>query len=71
VPPYQVQLVLSGGRRVEPQHVERFPRFGPRPESAGPALPSGSPVFGGGSGSKWWCWMERLNWREPRSILGR
>ena len=25
VPPYQVQLVLSGGRRVEPQHVERFP----------------------------------------------
>jgi hypothetical protein len=48
VPSYQVQLVLSGGRRVEPQHVERFPRFGPRPESAGPALPSSSPVFGGG-----------------------
>ena len=48
VPPYQVQLVLSGGRRVEPQHVERFPRFGPRAESAGPALPSASPVFGGG-----------------------
>ena len=48
VPSYQVQLVLSGGRRVEPQDVERFPRFGPRPESAGPALPSASPVFGGG-----------------------
>ena len=42
VPPYQVQLMLSGGRRVEPQRVERFPRFGPRPESAGPALPSAS-----------------------------
>ena len=39
VPSYQVQLVLSGGRRVEPQQ---------RPESAGPALPSASPVFGGG-----------------------
>ena len=48
VPSYQVQLVLSGGRRVDPQRVERFPRFGPRPESAGPALPSSSPVFGGG-----------------------
>lgn len=48
VPSYQVQLVLSGGRRVDPQRVERFPRFGPRPESAGPALPSSSPLFGGG-----------------------
>jgi hypothetical protein len=50
VPPYQVEIILSGGRRVMPQRVDRFPRFGPRSESAGPALPtpSASLVFGGG-----------------------
>ena len=40
VPPYQVEIILSGGRRVMPQRVDRFPRFGPRSESAGPALPT-------------------------------
>jgi hypothetical protein len=50
VPAYQVEIIVSGGRRVMPQRVDRFPRFGPRPESAGPALPTpnASPIFGGG-----------------------
>jgi hypothetical protein len=48
VPLYQVQIVLPGGRRVEPKRIERYPRFGPRAESTGPALPGGTPQFGGG-----------------------
>lgn len=50
VPSYQVEIVVAGGRRLVPRRVERFPRFGPRSESAGPALPTpnASPVFGGG-----------------------
>jgi hypothetical protein len=50
VPGYQVEVILPGGSRVTPRSVERFPRFGPRPESPGPALPtpSSSAVFGGG-----------------------
>jgi hypothetical protein len=50
VPSYQVQVIVPGGRRLAPRRVERFPRFGPRPESPGPALPTpnASPVFGGG-----------------------
>ena len=54
VPLYQVQIVLPGGRRVEPKRVERFPRLGPRAESASPTLPgslpqyaTGQPVVGG------------------------
>lgn len=48
VPPYRVEILMPGGRRVEPKRVERFPRFGPRAESdAGPALPVPTP-FGGG-----------------------
>jgi hypothetical protein len=50
VPSYQVEIVAAGGRRVEPRHVDRFPRFGPRPESPGPTLPTpnANAVFGGG-----------------------
>jgi hypothetical protein len=50
VPAYQVDIILTGGRRLAPRRVDRFPRFGPRPDSAGPALPTpnASPVFGGG-----------------------
>jgi len=56
VPLYDPTIVTAGGRRVSPQRVERFPHFGPRPESAGPALPTpnagtafgaGQPVVGG------------------------
>lgn len=48
VPPYQVEIFLPGGRRVEPKRTERFPRFGPRAESdSGPAMPNPAP-FGGG-----------------------
>jgi len=45
---YQVQIALPGGRRVEPKRIERFPRFGPRSESTGPALPGTTPQFGTG-----------------------
>src|SRR5262245_54636245 len=48
VPLYQVQIVLPDGRRVEPKRVERFPRFGPRAENTGPALPGAAPQFGTG-----------------------
>jgi len=48
VPLYQVQIVVPGGRRVEPKRIERFPRFGPRAESTGPALPGSLPQFGTG-----------------------
>jgi hypothetical protein len=48
VPLYQVQIALPGGRRVEPKRIERFPRFGPRSESTGPALPGTTPQFGTG-----------------------
>ncbi len=39
VPSYQVEIVLPGERRVTPRRIDRYPRFGPRAESAGPALP--------------------------------
>ena len=48
VPLYQVQIVLPGGRRVEPKRVERYPRLGPRADSAGPTLPGSAPQFGTG-----------------------
>lgn len=48
VPLYQVQIVLPGGRRVEPTRVERYPRFGPRAESTAPAIPDPTTQFGGG-----------------------
>jgi len=48
VPLYQVQIGVPGGRRVEPKRIERFPRFGPRAESTGPALPGSLPQFGTG-----------------------
>ena len=35
VPPYQVEVILPGGRRLGPRRIDRFPRFGPRPESPG------------------------------------
>jgi hypothetical protein len=56
MPLYQAEVVLQGGRRVAPQRVERFPRSGPRSESAVPTLPTpeaaavlgtGQPVVGG------------------------
>ena len=40
VPPYGVEVVLKDGGRMEPRHVNRFPRFGPRAASTGPALPA-------------------------------
>jgi hypothetical protein len=50
VPSYQVEVILPGGRRLTPRRLDRFPRFGPRPESPGPALPTpnAGSVFGGG-----------------------
>jgi len=50
VPSYQVDVILPGNRHLAPHRVERYPRFGPRPESPGPALPTpnASPEFGGG-----------------------
>jgi hypothetical protein len=50
VPSYQVGIVLPGGQGLTPRRIDRYPRFGPRPESPGPALPipNASPVFGGG-----------------------
>jgi len=50
VPPYQVELALAGGRRITPRRIDRFPRFAPRPDSTGPALPTPNTgaVFGGG-----------------------
>jgi hypothetical protein len=56
VPLYEVQIVVQGGRRMAPQRVDRFPRSGPRAESAAPMLPApdaavalgaGLPVVGG------------------------
>jgi hypothetical protein len=51
VPLYEVEIIPSSGdSRIKPLRTDRFPRFGPRAESAGPALPapSASAVFGGG-----------------------
>jgi hypothetical protein len=50
VPAYQVEVALTGGRRITPRRIDRFPRFAPRPDSTGPALPTpnASAVFGGG-----------------------
>ena len=48
VPLYQVQIVLPGGRRVEPKRIERYPRLGPRAEYTGPTLPGSTPQFGTG-----------------------
>jgi hypothetical protein len=50
VPSYDVEVIVPGGRRIAPRRVDRFPRFGPRPESTGPALPTpnANAVFGGG-----------------------
>lgn len=48
VPLYQVEIVLPDGRRVEPKRIERFPRFGPRADSTGPAPPGTTPQFAGG-----------------------
>ena len=50
VPSYDVELVAGGGTRLSPRRLDRFPRFGPRAESGGPALPTPNalPVFGGG-----------------------
>jgi len=50
VPSYEVALVGQGGVRAAPQHVNRFPRFSPRIEPSGPALPTpnSTSVFGGG-----------------------
>jgi hypothetical protein len=51
VPLYEVEVVPpSGNSRIKPLRTDRFPRFGPRAESAGPALPApnASAVFGGG-----------------------
>jgi hypothetical protein len=50
VPSYDVEVIVPGGRRIAPRRVDRFPRFGPRPESTGPAVPTptATAVFGGG-----------------------
>lgn len=56
MPSYDVALLGPGGTRAAPRRLDRYPRFGPRPESAGPALPApnaapvvglGEPVLGG------------------------
>ena len=55
VPSYGVEVVFAGGGRIAPRRVDRFPRFGPRPASSGPALPvpnanaavgQGQPIIG-------------------------
>jgi hypothetical protein len=51
VPSYEVELIpSSGGPRIKPKRLDRFPRFGPRADSTGPAfpVPTASAVFGGG-----------------------
>jgi hypothetical protein len=50
VPSYDVQIILPGDRPAAPRKLDRFPRFGPRPDSPGPALPTpnASAIFGGG-----------------------
>ena len=51
VPSYEVELIpASGGSRIKPKRLDRFPRFGPRADSAGPAFPApnAAAVFGGG-----------------------
>jgi hypothetical protein len=51
VPSYEVELIpASGGSRIKPKRLDRFPRFGPRADSVGPAFPApnASAVFGGG-----------------------
>ena len=50
VPGYDIALTSPQAARVQPRHVDRFPRLGPRTESSAPALPlqNGTPVFGGG-----------------------
>jgi hypothetical protein len=50
VPSYDVVLTATGGVRVQPRRLDRFPRFGPRPQSTAPALPlpNATPLFGRG-----------------------
>jgi hypothetical protein len=51
VPRYEIEVRSpSGGSRIEPRRLDRFPRFSPRAGSAGPALPTpnASAVAGGG-----------------------
>jgi hypothetical protein len=50
VPSYQVEITVPGGRRLVPRRIDRIPRFAPRSESSGPALPApnAGAVFGGG-----------------------
>jgi hypothetical protein len=49
VPAYDVSL-QGRGSRVKPQHLNRYPRFGPRTDPGGPALPNpnAAPILGSG-----------------------
>jgi len=50
IPSYEVVIAKAGGDRLAARRIDRYPRFGPRPESTGPALPDPSvtPVLGTG-----------------------
>jgi hypothetical protein len=47
VPSYEVTLIGPRGMRIQPRRLDRFPRFGPRTDSA-PALPvpNAAPILG-------------------------
>ena len=49
VPAYDVTLSAQG-KPIKAQYINRYPRFGPRTDASGPALPNpnGSPVLGSG-----------------------
>jgi len=50
MPLYQVFITGPSGTRIPSRQIGRFPRFGPRADSHGPALPTpnGTPVLGSG-----------------------
>ena len=50
VPAYDVTITTAQGTPIKPQYINRYPRFGPRTDASGPALPNpnAAPVLGTG-----------------------
>ena len=50
VPAYDVTLIGVQGKPIKAQYINRYPRFGPRTDAGGPALPNpnAAPVLGNG-----------------------